>query len=111
MFVNDLYHPNIDDNANFVNGNNDNNNNNIKYFNCVLYMSNQFITAFSEHHKFNSGLYNLEFPATVLVYGEPKSGKTYFVLNLLKDIKHNFDEKWSLKVLLTSILIKSITFI
>lgn len=53
---------------------------------------NNFVTAFSEHHKFNSGLYNLEFPATVLVYGEPKSGKTYFVLNLLKDIKHNFDE-------------------
>ena len=44
---------------------------------------NIFITAFSENHKFNSDLYNLEFPATILVYGEPKSGKTYFVLNLL----------------------------
>jgi len=53
---------------------------------------NNFVTAFSEHHKFNSNLYKLEFPATILVYGEPKSGKTYFVLNLLKDIKHHFDE-------------------
>lgn len=53
---------------------------------------NNFITAFSENHKFNSDLYNLEFPATILVYGEPKSGKTYFVLNLLKDIKQHFDE-------------------
>jgi chromosomal replication initiation ATPase DnaA len=55
-------------------------------------MTSQFVTAFSEHHKFNSDLYNLEFPATILVYGEPKSGKTYFVLNLLKDIKKHFDE-------------------
>ena len=55
-------------------------------------MNSQFVTAFSEHHKFNSDLYNLEFPATILVYGEPKSGKTYFVLNLLKAIKQNFDE-------------------
>ena len=54
--------------------------------------NNHFVTAFSEHHKFSSNLYNLEFPATILVYGEPKSGKTHFVLNLLKDIKQNFDE-------------------
>ena len=55
-------------------------------------MNNQFITAFSELHKFRSDLYGLEFPASILVYGEPGSGKTHFVLHLLEDIKHNFDE-------------------
>jgi hypothetical protein len=51
-----------------------------------------FVTAFTEKCKFKTDLYNLEFPATILVFGEPKSGKTHFVLNLLKKIKSDFDE-------------------
>jgi len=54
MFVNDLYHPNIDDNANFVNGNNDNNNNNIKYFNRVY-------LCVCKPNPANYGIYNIAY--------------------------------------------------
>lgn len=54
---------------------------------------NNIITAFSEKYKFKSSAYPcFEFPLTMLVYGVPSSGKTYFLYNFLQDIKNKFDE-------------------
>lgn len=57
-----------------------------------MYNNNEFCIANSEKYKFISNLYKLEFPASMLIFGEPQSGKSHFLLNLLKDVKHNFDE-------------------
>jgi hypothetical protein len=50
---------------------------------------NNNIKAFTERDVFSYGKYN--FPALFTVFGTPKSGKSYFVFNLLKEIKNNFD--------------------
>ena len=55
-------------------------------------MSNKLetnIKAFTEHDEFSYGKYN--FPALFTVFGTPKSGKSYFVFNLIKEIKDKFD--------------------
>ena len=52
----------------------------------------KFITAYSEKYLYNCPLYNLIFPCSIIVLGVPKSGKSYFILNLLKEILANFDE-------------------
>lgn len=55
-------------------------------------MSNKLetsIKAFTEKDQFSHGKYN--FPALFTVFGTPKSGKSYYVFNLLKEIKNNFD--------------------
>jgi Poxvirus A32 protein len=55
-------------------------------------MSNKLetsIKAFTEKDQFSHGKYN--FPALFTVFGTPKSGKSYYVFNLLKEIKDNFD--------------------
>ena len=54
-------------------------------------MSN-FISAYSELYKWESTLYNLVFPLSMIILGVPSSGKTYFLLHLLKSIMMNFDE-------------------
>jgi hypothetical protein len=51
-----------------------------------------FVTAFSEAHEWKDKLFGLTWPAIVTIYGVPKSGKTYLLLNLLEHIKKEFDE-------------------
>ena len=47
------------------------------------------IKAFTEGDEFS---YNkFKFPALITIFGTPKSGKSYYVFNLLKEIKNNFD--------------------
>jgi hypothetical protein len=50
------------------------------------------VTAFSEAHEWKDNFIGLTWPSIVTIYGTPKSGKTYFLLNLLKSIKGHFDE-------------------
>jgi hypothetical protein len=45
--------------------------------------------AFTEKDQFSYGKYN--FPALMTIFGTPKSGKSYYVFHLLKEIKDNFD--------------------
>ena len=55
-------------------------------------MSNKLetsIKAFTEKDQFSHGKYN--FPALFTIFGTPKSGKSYYVFHLLKEIKKNFD--------------------
>ena len=47
------------------------------------------IKAFTEKDQFSHGKYN--FPALMTIFGTPKSGKSYYVFHLLKEIKNNFD--------------------
>lgn len=47
------------------------------------------IKAFTESDTFTSGKY--EFPALFTIFGVPKSGKSYFVYNLIDGIKSKFD--------------------
>ena len=47
------------------------------------------IKAFTEKDQFSFGKYN--FPALFTIFGTPKSGKSYYVFHLLKEIKKNFD--------------------
>ena len=47
------------------------------------------IMAFTEKDQFSYNKFN--FPALFTVFGTPKSGKSYFVFHLLKEIKDNFD--------------------
>jgi hypothetical protein len=53
---------------------------------------NKFSTAFSEKYQFNDDIYKLSFPASILIFGNPNSGKTHFLLNLLKDLMTKVDE-------------------
>ena len=56
-------------------------------------MSNKLetsIKAFTEKDQFSHGKYN--FPALFTVFGTPKSGKSYYVFNLLKEIKKTLIE-------------------
>jgi hypothetical protein len=55
-------------------------------------MSNKLetnIKAFTEKDQFSYHKYN--FPALFTIFGTPKSGKSYYVFQLLKEIKNNFD--------------------
>ena len=47
------------------------------------------IKAFTEKDQFTFGKFN--FPALFTIFGTPKSGKSYYVFHLLKEIKKNFD--------------------
>ena len=47
------------------------------------------IRAFTENDQFSYSKFN--FPALITVFGTPKSGKSFFVFHLLKEIKNNFD--------------------
>jgi hypothetical protein len=47
------------------------------------------IKAFTEKDQFSYSKFN--FPALITVFGTPKSGKSYFVFNMLKEIKDHFD--------------------
>lgn len=47
------------------------------------------IKAFTEQDEFTYSKY--KFPALFTVFGTPKSGKSYYVFHLLKEIKNNFD--------------------
>ena len=54
--------------------------------------NNNIITAFSDDNKVNHQIYNLQSPFSAIIYGIPNSGKTYFLMNLLKTIKIDFQE-------------------
>ena len=47
------------------------------------------IRAFTEKDQFSYSKFN--FPALITVFGTPKSGKSYYVFHLLKEIKNHFD--------------------
>jgi Poxvirus A32 protein len=53
---------------------------------------NNFATAFSEKHAFTTRKHQIKCPMTMTIYGVPASGKTHFLLDLLDDMKSNFDE-------------------
>jgi len=55
-------------------------------------MTSKFSTAFSEAHEWKDEMYGLTWPAIITIYGVPRSGKSYLLLNYLKSIKHKFDE-------------------
>ena len=46
------------------------------------------IKAFTEKDQFTFGKFN--FPALFTIFGTPKSGKSYYVFHLLKEIKKEF---------------------
>ena len=49
------------------------------------------IKAFTESDEFS---YNkFKFPALITIFGTPKSGKSFYVFNLLKKIKDKFVKK------------------
>ena len=54
-------------------------------------MSN-IITSYSDDNKIKHSVFGLESPFSAVIYGIPNSGKTYFLMNLIKDIKQDFDE-------------------
>jgi hypothetical protein len=51
-----------------------------------------YTTALSEAHQWKDKVYGFSFPAIMMIYGTPKTGKTHFLLNFLEEIKHKFDE-------------------
>ena len=50
------------------------------------------ITAYSDNNKVYHQIYELCSPFSAVIYGIPNSGKTYFLQNLIRNIKHDFDE-------------------
>jgi hypothetical protein len=48
-------------------------------------------TAFTENYEWTDSLYHMTWPAVVTIYGIPKSGKTYLLFKILKNIKQHFD--------------------